>query len=90
MFIFETLKNNVFGDTLSLSACDDSDALIASTHSEGLRIPMLKQPKDQVMVNVNQVSEKSSTTLAELNAMKLLVQRKLSSQSSRMNDSIIE
>jgi hypothetical protein len=51
---------------------------------------MLKQPKNRVMVNVNQVSEKSSTTLAELNAMKLLVQRKLSSQSSRMNDSIIE
>jgi hypothetical protein len=51
---------------------DDSDDFIASTHSKGLRIPMLKQPKERVMVNVNQVSKKSSTTLAELNAMRLL------------------
>lgn len=71
MFIFETLKNNVFGDSLSLSMCvrDGSDAFIASTNSER---PRLKQPKDRVMANVDQVSEKSSTTLAELNAMKLL------------------
>jgi hypothetical protein len=74
LFIFETLKNNVFGDTLSLSMYvrDDSDAFIASTNSERHRIPRLKQPKDRVMVSVDQVSEKSSTPLAELNAVKLL------------------